>query len=365
MFDNRYDGKRVLVTGHTGFKGSWLCAWLQSLGARVTGVGLAPPTTPNHFDLLDLDLEAHHVADLRDREGLARIVKESEPEILFHMAAQPLVRFSYDHPIETFDTNVMGTLNLYEACRGSNSLQGIVTITSDKVYKNLERPEGYDESDRLGGADPYSCSKACAELLTDCYRGSFFSGDGSPLIATVRAGNVIGGGDWALDRIVADVAQAASQGRPTPVRNPHAVRPWQHVLEPLAGYLMVGSRLLQRDESAATAWNFGPRPDGMVCVGDLVAEMAKHWEQVAPVAANETNAPKETNVLTLRSDKSENELAWRPVWDFPTTIEKVATWYRVFYDENRVLTHNDLDAYLSDASRDGLAWTAKQVQSEV
>ncbi len=265
LFGGAYAGRTALVTGHTGFKGSWLALWLEELGCRVVGYSLPPPTEPNHFGLLSLRCRSE-AGDVRDRARLAAVVRECRPDVVFHLAAQPLVRRSYREPAETFEANALGTVSVLEACRAT-PVKAVVSVTTDKVYENREWCWGYREADPLGGFDPYSCSKACAELIAACYRGSFFNPaeygrSHRTLVATARAGNVIGGGDWAEDRLVPDLARAAAAGRPLALRNPASVRPWQHVLEPLAGYLLLGQRLLEGDARCAEAWNFGPGEDG-------------------------------------------------------------------------------------------------------
>ena len=357
LFGGVYRNRRVLITGHTGFKGSWLYHWLQLMGADVVGLGLDPPSSPNHYDLLGSP-GADHRVDIRDGEAVETVVRSAQPEIVFHLAAQPLVRLSYREPRYTYDTNVMGTVNLYEACRNVPSLRAIVSITSDKVYQNRESQTGYTEDDRLGGVDPYSNSKACVELLTDCYRSSFFNASQSDtLIASVRAGNVIGGGDWAEDRIIADAARSASQQQPLVIRNPESVRPWQHVLEPLAGYLTVGQRLLEEKSEFATNWNFGPSDDSIVTVRELISRIRHYWPGVDPKFQSEVNAPKETKRLVLCSEKAKSQLGWTPVWQFTKTAEKVANWYRIFYEKGEITTDQDIGDYISDAQLLGVNWT--------
>lgn len=358
LFGGNYDRRRVLVTGHTGFKGSWLCRWLLKMGSEVAGVALPPPTQPNHFELLELSVDSHLI-DIRETSRLRQVFDRFQPQIVFHMAAQPLVRYSYRNPGETMTTNIIGTQNVYDACLACEDVQAVVSVTSDKVYLNSESPNGYRESDPLGGSDPYSCSKACAEMLTHCYRQSFFERQTSGrqlLVATVRAGNVIGGGDWAQDRIVADVARAAAGGQATRIRNPRAVRPWQHVLEPLAGYLLVGSRLLEGRSDFATAFNFGPDPEGMVSVGELVQTMQKHWQDVSYEFDPEVDAPPETNVLTLDSGLARRRLGWEPVWNFEETVRRVALWYDRFYSQAEVTTDVDLTDYVAAALAQGVPW---------
>ena len=368
-FDGQYRGRKVLVTGHTGFKGSWLTLWLQKLGAHVIGYSNPAPTNPNHYQLLNLDVESH-IGDIRDRDNLQAVIRKVKPDIVFHLAAQPLVRLSYAQPTETFTSNVNGTLNVLESLKRTDSVRGLVCVTSDKVYLNKELDTGYRESDRLGGADPYSCSKACAELLTDSFRQSYFpinryGKEHHLLISTARAGNVIGGGDWAADRIVADIARSTADHETTQIRNPTAVRPWQHVLEPLSGYLLLGERSLKGDTNVGQAWNFGPSFEGIQCVADLVSEMQKHWQQIRLQNVGKKNTLKDTNSLLLDSTKAESRLMWTPVWDFKQTVELVTQWYQAYYTDGEIQTERNLDDYIQDANRKGLNWAVqRQVPSQ-
>jgi len=349
LFSNIYRNKRVLLTGHTGFKGSWLALWLQQLGAQVTGLALAPNTTPNHWDLLDLDIAEHRI-DIRDSGAVTAAVKSANPEIVFHLAAQPLVRLSYSTPIETWETNVMGSANLLEACRAAPDLKAIVFITTDKCYENKESFEGYHEDDKLGGHDPYSASKAATEFVAASYRDSFFKG--KPLIATARAGNVIGGGDWALDRIIPDLARAQAKGEDLIIRSPNAVRPWQHVLEPLAGYLQLGQKLLDGQEAYQGAWNFGPDQEGILSVSDLLGRMKARWV----VQAN--NDLHETKILMLDSNKARDALHWSPVWEMDEQIQMTADWYNAFHKDKSVLSVRQLEDYQAAAKQTRTAWAA-------
>ena len=359
-FDNVYEGTRVLVTGHTGFKGSWLCAWLTSLGARVCGFALDAPTRPSHFDLLDLEMDSI-IGDIRSGDGITGACRRFEPEIVFHLAAQPLVQYSYAHPVETFETNVMGTVHLLEACRQTASVRCIVNVTSDKCYENNEWLWGYRENDPVGGDDPYSCSKGCAELVTAAYRKSFFSslsaGEGNGvLLASARAGNVIGGGDWARDRIIPDLVRSAFEGEPLTIRNPDAVRPWQHVLDPLCGYLMLGQKLLKRRSDYAGAWNFGPAEEKFLSVGALVETAEKRGlaGAVSMTGAGEMNH--EARLLKLDSSKARSMLRWQPVWDTDAAIEKTVDWYNAFYKEDRIISREQINAYTEQAKHDGQGW---------
>lgn len=347
-FSDFYNGKKVLVTGHTGFKGSWLTEWLLMMGAKVTGLALPPATDPALFDQLGLaDRCDHRVADVRDRALVSQIIHEVRPDLIFHLAAQPLVRLSYEQPVETYETNVMGTVHVLDALRDANWKCAAVMITTDKVYENKEWVHAYRESDPLGGYDPYSSSKACAELVIQAYRQSFFnpheieqklakgiSGTGLVGIAAARAGNVIGGGDWARDRIVPDCMRALSKGEVIVVRNPDATRPWQHVLEPLSGYLLVGAKLhfaLNSDishlESYASSFNFGPELKSNRPVRALVQEILKNWSGRWE-SGSEASAPHEAGLLNLSTDKAAHLLGWYSRWGFETTLKATVDWYR-------------------------------------
>ena len=359
-FADYYRGKTVLLTGHTGFKGSWLAFWLHRLGAKVVGYSTPAPSDPAHFPLLKLPIESH-IADIRDLAKLEAVVGKARPDIIFHLAAQPLVRRSYREPVETYSSNVLGTLNVLEAARHTGGVGAIVVVTSDKVYSNRESETGYTEADRLGGYDPYSSSKACCEFLAASYRDSYFplAKYGSAhhtLLATVRAGNVIGGGDWAEDRLLPDAVRAASAGVPMVIRSPKSVRPWQHVLEPLSGYLCVGQRLLAKEPTAATAWNFGPADEGNQNVETIVGRFKSAWPKLSVDYQVDPNAPHETKVLKLDSGKAARELGWRPAWTWTDAVDRTATWYRTHHESGGLRTADDLDAYLSAARQGGIAW---------
>ena len=325
---NAYRGRRVLVTGHTGFKGSWLCWWLDRLGCEVVGLSLAPEA-----DRLSLFAESglasamtSILGDIRDPALVARTVVEHRPEIVFHLAAQPLVRRSYRDPLETFATNVMGTAHILEAARACDSVRAVVCVTTDKVYHNNEWAWGYRENDRLGGKDPYSASKAAAELVAACYQQTLYATDGRVALATARGGNVVGGGDWSEDRLVPDLVRALQAGDPVVLRNPGAVRPWQHVLELVRGYLILGEQLLAGN--AATAWNFGPGQGNEVTVERLVDSFFAAWgEHSSPVEIVPSSLA-EANFLKLDNARARGELGWTPVLDFPATIALTADWYR-------------------------------------
>ena len=365
MFNDIYRHRRVLVTGHTGFKGSWLLAWLHRLQADVLGVGLPLPAgQPSHLDLLALPGSKSAVVDIRDLAALRSVFRAFNPEIVFHLAAQPLVRLSYQIPVETLATNAMGTAHVLEACREAPALRAIVAVTSDKCYENSEREEPYNEQDRVGGYDPYSVSKGCAELIISAYRRSFFHPEAlgrshHVLLASARAGNVVGGGDWAVDRLVPDLVRAAAAGQPAVIRNPNAVRPWQHVLEPLAGYLVLGQKLHERQAACAAAWNFGPDADGMVAVQTAAEHLARHWPAIRLTTTTPTNAPHEAGILRLDCTKAKHDLQWRPIWNTDQTFRHTAGWYRDFYAEGKVDTFADLDEYIRAAESLNLPWAEK------
>lgn len=322
-------GKRILVTGDTGFKGAWMAAWLLQLGAEVVGFALPPDGEGSLFDRLDLASRIHHVdGDIRDAEALAAIVKDFAPAGICHLAAQSLVLRSYRDPKETFDTNVGGSVNLLEAVRAVPEIRGLVYVTSDKCYLNREWEFGYREEDRLGGSDPYAASKAAAEILFDAYWQSFFAARVDFGAVSVRAGNVIGGGDWAEDRIVPDCIRALADQRPVVLRNPDAVRPWQHVLEPLSGYLTLLARLVEQPSSASGPWNFGPAPGNMCPVRELAERVVAGWGTGRIEEAVANDAPHETNVLYINSDKAQHQLGWQPRWGFARTVDETVDWYR-------------------------------------
>ncbi|HTU91482.1 MAG TPA: CDP-glucose 4,6-dehydratase [Gemmataceae bacterium] len=362
LFGGIYADKTALVTGHSGFKGSWLVLWLEALGCRVIGYSLPAPTEPNHLGVLPLCCTTV-TGDVLDRSRLAEVVRAYRPDMVFHLAAQPLVRRSYRDPIETFDSNVLGTVSVLEACRTADvSPRAIVCVTSDKVYENRECAWGYRETDILGGYDPYSCSKACTELIACCYRNSYFNlvdygRSHHTLLATARAGNVIGGGDWAEDRLVPDLVRAASEGRPLILRNPHCVRPWQHVLEPLSGYLLLGQKLLAGEAAFAGAWNFGPDEDGAVPVESIVQQFRAVWPRLRYESQPQVGAPHEAGLLKLDSSKARDQMGWLPVWKWTEAVAVTAEWYRAFYESGQPLSLRQLDAYVEAARRHDLSWS--------
>ncbi|MEK9627504.1 MAG: CDP-glucose 4,6-dehydratase [Nitrospinota bacterium] len=363
MFGNIYQGKRVFITGHTGFKGSWLSAWLLDLGATVAGFSVDVPTEPSHFEALGLlDRIDHFQGDVRNKDSLKEALNQVQPEIVFHLAAQSLVRKSYENPVLTFETNSLGTINLLDCLRDQPSVEAAVLITSDKCYENVEWLWGYRENDRLGGKDPYSASKACAEIMSRVYMESFFKDEG-PGIATTRAGNVIGGGDWALDRIVPDCVRAWSKEEKVVVRNPNATRPWQHVLEPLSGYLVLGGKLLRGNREVINqSFNFGPPTQVNQSVGDLIQEMAQYWPGAGWSFEQEADSTKhESTLLKLNCDKALQLLNWSSVLDFPETIHMTGEWYQTFYKQESSsvfeTTSNQIKKYTEKATQLKLAWT--------
>ncbi len=324
-------GKKVLVTGHTGFKGGWLCLWLAQAGARVGGYGLAPDSgQPSFYQLCDVSavMESSLLEDIRNREALTAYLNDFKPEVVVHMAAQALVRYSYQQPVETFETNVLGTVNLLDAVRACPSVTTVVNVTTDKCYENRELLWGYREGEPLGGSDPYSASKACSELVTAAYRSSFFKGTESALLATARAGNVIGGGDWSRDRIIPDFIRSITNGVPLSVRNPEAIRPWQHVLDALHGYIVLAERLANKDHSKAGAWNFGPPTSAQKPVGWLLDTFSHHYGKVCPWTYDSSDHPHETLTLRIDASKANQLLNWHTRLSVEEALRWTAVWYR-------------------------------------
>lgn len=354
LFGSCFQGRRVLVTGHTGFKGSWLCLWLRDLGAEVSGIALPAETSPNHWDLLKLNMPSHMV-DIRNGEALKRVIADERPEIIFHLAAQPLVRRSYGDPLTTWSTNVMGTANLLDGCRGADELRAVIVVTTDKCYRNQEWLWGYRETDPLGGHDPYSASKAAAELVVASYRDSFFQTAAAPLMATARAGNVIGGGDWSEDRLIPDLVRARAGDAPLEIRSPHATRPWQHVLESLSGYLLLAQRLLENGPDFAEGWNFGPESEGNRTVEEVLTRLRRHWPDLVWRPAAE-GQPHEANLLYLDSAKARQKLGWQSVWQLESALAATAEWYRQFYETGQVVSREQLKDYIAAARAAGLSW---------
>ena len=328
MSSGFWAGKRVFLTGHTGFKGSWLALWLQQLGAHVTGYSLAPSTQSNLFGLAGVANGMDScLGDVRDGAALTRAIESAQPEIVIHMAAQALVRYGYQNPVETYATNVMGTVNLLEAVRACSSVRVVLSVTSDKCYDNKEWVWGYREHEALGGYDPYSSSKAAAELVTGAYRSSYLEARGVA-VASARAGNVIGGGDWAADRLVPDVLSAFAQGRTAYIRNPNAIRPWQHVLEPLSGYLSLCEHLYRKPLDFAGAWNFGPREEDAQPVRWVVEQLAATWGSGAAWDVDTQEQPHEAHCLKLDISKARSQLSWNPRWGLDRAVESTARWHR-------------------------------------
>lgn len=331
-----WNGKNVLITGHTGFKGTWLSLWLQSLGANCVGFSLEPPTKPNLFDSVQLRKSMMSIiGDIRDFELVQRVLKKYQPEIIIHMAAQPLVNFSYQEPLMTYSTNIIGTANLLEAARFTDSIKTIVNVTSDKCYQNQELDRGYHEDDRLGGYDPYSSSKACSELVTQAYSYSYLKNK-EINIATARAGNVIGGGDWGQNRLVPDVVKACIKQENIFLRYPNALRPWQHVLEPLYGYLTLAKQLFESPPSFIQAWNFGPNEEQDRTVSWLTDALIKHWESRIKWIQNMSEHPYETSLLRLNSTKAKQFLGWKSQWPIETAIIKTIEWYKNYLKEKNM-----------------------------
>jgi CDP-glucose 4,6-dehydratase len=366
LFGGSYQGRRVLITGHTGFKGSWLAIWLSMMGAHVTCLALEPEGNVNHWALLSdnsdlIENVESHIVDINNLDRLRSVISQANPEIIFHLAAQSLVRQSYASALETWTTNVMGTAHLLEVCRDLSDLKSVVMVTTDKCYENTGKTTSYSEGDPLGGHDPYSASKASMEILISSYRRSFFAENqevsNKALIASVRAGNVIGGGDWSEDRLIPDAVRSVQSKTSLQIRAPKAVRPWQHVLDCLSGYLMLGQRLLNNESSYADAWNFGPSPDSVRSVEDVLLGLQSTWSDVHWVL-DEAYHVHESAHLTLDSSKSHDILNWRPVWEVDQAIEQTALWYKNFYEDQVLNTEVQINNYTEDAQRLGLSWAA-------
>jgi CDP-glucose 4,6-dehydratase len=362
MFAGVYSGLRVLVTGHTGFKGSWLCEWLVSLGAQVTGLALAPETEPALPDVLRLGERVDsRMLDIRDAGAVKKLVEECRPELVFHLAAQPLVRRSYAEPAYTWEVNVGGTVNVLEAVRSVPGVRACVAVTSDKCYENREWLWGYREHDSMGGHDPYSSSKAAAEIAVASWRRSFSVSPDAPRLASARAGNVIGGGDWSADRIVTDFVLSINAGRPLMLRNPAATRPWQHVLEPLSGYLLLGAGLLGAERDAhAQAWNLGPADSEITTVDALARLLIQEWGrgEIRHEAAGRN--PHEATALTLDCTKAARHLGWKGIWPIREAVKHTVAWYKQYYAgaDMHELTRRQIGAYCTAASAAGCSWTS-------
>ncbi|MGK5057739.1 CDP-glucose 4,6-dehydratase [Janthinobacterium sp. LB2P49] len=328
-----WQGKRVFLTGHTGFKGGWLSLWLQQLGADVTGYALEAPTTPSLFEVADVASGMQSIiGDVRDGDAVKRAMAVARPDIVIHMAAQPLVRYSYVNPVETYSTNVMGVVNVLEAVRATPGVRAVVNVTSDKCYENREWPWGYRENEAMGGYDPYSNSKGCAELVTAGYRSSFFNAEKYAehgiALGSGRAGNVIGGGDWAMDRLIPDMLRAIGAGESVMIRNPHAIRPWQHVLEPLSGYLTLAEKLHTEGTVHAEGWNFGPHDTDAKPVEWIIERMTQEWGAGASWSLDGQDHPHEATYLKLDCSKARGQLGWHPRWDIGQTIAKIVEWHK-------------------------------------
>lgn len=363
LFKGVYKGTKVFLTGHTGFKGSWLSHWLKEMGAEVCGYSLAPNTTPSHYELIKPTIRSVY-ADIRERETIESVILNFQPDIVFHLAAQPLVRYSYDNPVETYETNVIGTLNVLEACRKTVSVRAIINVTSDKCYDNKEWLWGYRENDPMGGYDPYSSSKGCSEILTASYRNSYFNlseygNKHNTLLASCRAGNVIGGGDWAQDRLITDIMTAISRGETVKIRNPYATRPWQHVLEPLSGYLNVGQMLLEGKKEYAEGWNFGPTDEGNITVGEVVGKIKESWNKLDYEIEKNVGNHHEARFLKLDCSKAAYMLKWKNVWSSEETFAITTGWYKKFYDHQIISTDENIHKYIADAARRQINWAVK------
>jgi CDP-glucose 4,6-dehydratase len=331
--------KKVFLTGHTGFKGSWLSLWLASMGAKVTGYALAPNTTPNLFAVLGVDalIEKSHIADIRNLKNLQNAMSAARPDVVIHMAAQSLVRYSYANPVETYSTNVMGTVHVLESTRTIDSVRATVVVTTDKCYENKEWVWGYRENEPMGGYDPYSNSKGCAELITSSYRQSYFSSPSSTnKVASARAGNVIGGGDWSEDRLIPDAIKAFEANLPLMIRNPLAARPWQHVLEPLSGYLILSQALYEQGVAFASGWNFGPRDEDNRAVQEVVDLLILGWGETARWKEEDSEQPHEAKLLKLDCSKARAQLGWIPKWDLEIATQKIVQWQKAYQAKENI-----------------------------
>lgn len=361
LIRSTFKGKTVLVTGHTGFKGSWLSLWLKELGANVIGYALEPPTEPSMFEVLKLDEEIDSIiGDIRDNNKLQKVFRQYQPQFVFHMAAQSLVRDSYANPRYTYETNVIGTVNVFEAVRNTDSVRVVLNITSDKCYENKKWVWGYRENDPMGGYDPYSSSKGCAELVTTAYRNSYFNpqkyNKHKVSLSSVRAGNVIGGGDWAKDRLVPDCINALSKEQEIKIRSPQAIRPWQHVLEPLRGYLMLAAKMHGNGQEYAGAWNFGPRGEDAISVKEVVEKIIKYWDKGSwqDVSRKSSDPLHEAKYLKLDCSKARQILDWKPILGINKALEFTVVWYKKFYDnpvEMDACTKAQIEEYVKEMMR--------------
>jgi CDP-glucose 4,6-dehydratase len=345
-----FKGKKVFITGHTGFKGSWLTTLLVEIGAEVMGYSLIPEYQPNHFDLLNIyDKIIHEIGDIRDATNLSKKINDFKPEFIFHLAAQPLVQKSYNNPLETFNTNIIGTVNVLEAVRNCDSVRSLIIVTSDKCYENVEWIWGYRENDKMGGHDPYSASKGAAELVFSSYSRSYFTNRDNLGYASVRAGNVVGGGDWSQDRIIPDCIKAISKNIPIEIRNPNATRPWQHVLEPLSGYILLAAKIYEQPNKYSGSWNFGPSSSDVRTVAEVANEMVTYLES-GSVEVTNSNKNHEANLLQLNCDKAHQLLSWQPRWSFKETMFFTADWYKKYIDgyETIEITKNQIKTYFKE-----------------
>lgn len=354
LFNGIYKKRKVLITGHTGFKGSWLCLLLNKLGADVYGYALEPPTNPSLFTEAKIgEIITSFIGDIRDYDKLFKVMQQVQPEIVIHMAAQPLVRESYKNPVETYSTNVMGTVHVLEACRHTSSVKAIVNVTTDKCYENREWHWGYRENEPMGGYDPYSNSKGCSELVTSSYRNSYFNpvkyAQHGVALASARAGNVIGGGDWADDRLIPDFIRAISTGEKVKIRSPYAIRPWQHVLEPLTGYLTLAAKLYTEGATYAQAWNFGPDDNDAQNVEWITKTICNLWGEGASFAIDTNPQPHEANYLKLDCSKAKAELGWVPKWNIETTLKSIVEWNKAYLksEDIRAVTINQINQYFN------------------
>lgn len=362
MFCGVYQGRKVLVTGSTGFKGMYLSFFLKKLGAEVYGTALPMPEL-SLWGMCRRELPAEtFYCDIRDKEKLEKIIKEIRPEIVFHLAAQSLVRRSYIDPLETFSVNIMGTANILECCRNCESIRSIVVITSDKCYENRETLVPYKESDPMGGYDPYSASKGCTELIVSSCRRSFFPVEKyekshQTLLGSCRAGNVVGGGDYACDRLVPDLIRGAVENRETVLRNPSSVRPWQHVFEPLSGYLLLGAELFRGKKEFAQGWNFGPEKENIVSVADAAGSLQKYWNKIRIKTVPSEDQPHEANLLLLDSSNAREKLLWKSIWNMEKTFMATAQWYRACHEKDENILIPQLEEYISDADKANVIWS--------
>ena len=363
-FKDFYEDKTVLITGHTGFKGAWLTLWLLQLGAKVIGYSLEPPTTPSLFNILDLDKRIKHiVGDIRDESKLKEIIEVNKPDIIFHLAAQAIVGYSYEEPKLTYETNIMGTINLFEAVKETNSVRVFINVTSDKCYDNKEISEGYKESDPMGGYDPYSSSKGCAELVTSAYRNSFFNPSDfevhKVILASVRSGNVIGGGDWGDKRLIPDCMRALSKGELITIRSPEAIRPWQYVLESLSGYLLLGTLMWEGDPKYARGWNFGPEKKDTLKVLDVVKKATKVYGKGNYEISKDASFH-EAKLLMLEINDAKSVLGWSPIYNVDKAIEETAKWYSAFYSGDKNMydySITQIKQYINAAKDKQVSWT--------